>query len=376
MADNNNKKGTYGTYDFTGRITVVDDTFALNIVSKNNANYLYSRLNIKMEDDKGGSLYYNIMDGFDKVKGKTIKAKIKDSKDKMDVAFVDRGNDIILEKLDDNAFIRIGLRKVPKKNEETGKEYMEWEYKKFLTTYDAIAFLKEVLKTNMKVHITGNTSYNLFNEKVNKNFNLSSIYILPEDDKSEMGFKFRQDVLLVNDSLDKSEWETNGIIKVNSKIYHKKNKETYEVLPLSMIIRSTSDKKESFDRMINKFLTVEEDKVRRIKLDGKYNIGYIASEVTEGDLPPEAVELIEDGFYSKEEVLKMYANRERVDEMILIRPAIIKDKDSQKPKVDYDDDSYTLEDLQNLEVVVAQEEEIVVSDEQIEEDLEFLNDLD
>jgi hypothetical protein len=86
----------------------------------------------------------------------------------------------------------------------------------------------------------------------------------------------------------------------------------------------------------------------------------------------EALELIELGLYDKEEVLKMYANNKRVDEMTITRPVMYKDKDTNKPKVDYSDNEYTLDDLVNL----VQESQDVVINIEDDDDLSFLDELD
>jgi hypothetical protein len=364
-----NKPQTLGTFEARGIITVTPDTFQVDLKGKNNQNWNYSRINMKMEDGKGGTFYLTASDGFDLTKGRTIYVNIKDSEEQMQIQFADRHNETILSQVDERSFIRVALRKVP--NNE-GK--MVWEYHNFLTLYDAINFLKDRLQTGMKLYVRGRTRYSTYNDYLNKDFDIQVIYLLPEDENTELGFKFSQNVLLTSDSVDDSKFDEELFANVKAKLYLKKKKDVYEVLTLPLIIRATEENKDKVRKMIDKFFKVDEDKVRRIRLEGKYNIGYIAAQVTEDDLPEEAKELIELGLYDKEEVLKMYANKERVDEMTVTRPVMYKDKNTNKPKVDYSDDEYTLDDLVNL---VQEPEEVVVETEDlVDDDLSFLDELD
>jgi hypothetical protein len=362
------KPQTLGYFDVKGIITVTPDTFQVDLKGKNNPNWNYSRINMKMEDGQGGIFYLNASDGFDIVKGKTIYANIKDSKEQMQIAFGDRHNEEILKHIDDNSFVRVALRLV---ETEDGKR--SWEYIKFLTLYDAINFLKDRLQTGMKLRVTGRTRYSLYNNYLNKDFEIQAIYLLPEDDTSELGFKFNQNVLITSDSLDDSEWEETGVAKLNAKLYLKKKKDVYEVLTLPLIVRSTEENKKAVGTMIEKLFKVEGDTVRRIRLEGKYNTGYVASQVTLDDLPPETLELIELGLYTEEEILSKQANRSKVDEMLIIRPVVLRANENEKPRIDYSDTDYTLEDLENL--IVQPEPEIVIETTSDDDDLSFLNEL-
>ena len=94
--------------------------------------------------------------------------------------------------------------------------------------------------------------------------------------------------------------------------------------------------------------------------------------VKEEDLPQEAKELIEDGLYSKEEVLKMYVNRDRVDELLVIRPLIR--KVDGKPMVDFDDKEFELKDLEG-KVVEIQKEEVINNETEVDDLLNELENL-
>lgn len=373
------KNQTFGRFTAKGSITVTEDSFQLDLKGKNNPSWNYSRINMKMEDGKGGVFFLNAQDGFSTTNGRVIYANIKDSREQMQVQFADRFNEAVLEHLDDRAFVRVALDKV----EVEGKQV--WNYQKFLTVYDAITFLKPRLQTGMKLFVSGNVNYSEYNDNLNKDLQIQQILLLPEDESmDDAGFKFKQNVLLTPESLDDSKFEDELTATVNAKLYYtRKNKQTKQkeayTLDLPLVIRAAEDKKDKVRKMLDKYFVVEEDTVRRIQLDGKFNTGYISGQVTEEDLPEEAKELIEDEFYTLEEVLKMYAKRDRVDELLVTRPVLYKAQDAKIPTVDMDDETYKPEDL-----IFTQDEEepaeetIEIEEEEISEDddLSFLDDLD
>ncbi|AKO92020.1 hypothetical protein BEH_07840 [Priestia filamentosa] len=366
----NNKPQTFGTFEAKGTITVDPNTFQIDLKGKNNPQWNYSRLNMKMEDNEGNSFYLNAQDGFSLTDGRIIYANLKDGEanEQLQVAFGDRNNPEILKHVADRSFIKVALRKV--KNEE-GK--MVWDYVNFLTAYDVMNYLKDRLKTGMKLYVRGRVKHSIFNDKLQREYEIQRIFLLPAEEESDSGFKFTQSVLISSNSLDLEKWETEGIATVNTKLHYKK-KGVSEYLDLELKIRATEENKGTYQKIIDKYLTVEEDKIRQITVDGKYKIGYTQRQVTKEDLPAEALELIEDGFYTLEEVLKMNTNNgERVDEMQLTRPTLLKDRDTGKPKLIIDDEAFKPEDL--IMVDVEPEPEVVVSNDD-DEDLSFLDDLD
>jgi hypothetical protein len=366
---------TYGSFELIGKITVVpNDTFQTDLKGKNSPTYNYSRINMKMEDDKGGTFWLSSMGGFDTVNALPIQAKIKESttNEKMKVAFIDRKNEEILKHLDDSSFIKVALRKI----EVEGRKI--WDYQKFLSLYDVISFLKDRLESGMKLYVWGQTRYSLYNGDLNKNYDIKEIRLLPEDDELPLGFKFTQQVYVTPESVDMDKWESEGTSKVTGKVYVY-NKGKNEVINLPLVVRSTEENKPTLEKVINKYLKVNGDKVRLIRLEGRYNNGYAAGNVTEADLPDEAKELIEDEIYSLEEVLKLYANKgQRVDEMNIVRPFVVKPKNAnEKPHIDMKDD-FSIEDLKKAEVAVENKPtdiEVPWDTKDEDEDLSFLEDL-
>lgn len=370
MANEESKKRqTLGNFNITGYITVDDKTFELNKQSKNNANWIMNVFNPKVEDKEGKSMYMRFMDGYDKVKGKRIFAKTKD-KSNIEISFADRGKEVLLEQLDDFSFVKVGLGKEKVKDEETGKEYEKWNFKKFITAYDTIALLKEALEIGKtyKVRLMGGQKFNLFNGNMNRNYDLQTIYILPEDDTSECEFGFKHNILLDSNSVNLEKWNDESIANIKAKVYQKKSKNEYEVLEVPFIIRANEENKSKYEKVIKKHLTVEDPNViKRINIVGLYNCGYVSGKVEEADLPAEIQELIDDGVYTKEKILSMNAGKERVDELIIRKPHVKKDGNGIL-RVDKDDKEFEPKDLENL-IVETEDKEIEIPDEKLDDNL-------
>ena len=89
-----------------------------------------------------------------------------------------------------------------------------------------------------------------------------------------------------------------------------------------MVILVNEENKEKKMAIFKKFFdNIPEGKIRRIKLEGRFRSGMIQGNVTEDDLNKEALEMIESGLYTEEEILKTYVNREFIDELEIIRPS-------------------------------------------------------
>lgn len=366
--ENNQKKQTLGNFNITGYITIDDKTFEMNKAGKNNKNWIMNVFNPKVEDKEGKSMYMRFMDGFDKVKGKRIFARTKDNSN-IEISFADRDKEALLEQLDDFSFVKVGLGKEKVKDEETGKEYERWNFRKFITPYDAIALLKEVLEIGKtyKVRMIGNQKFNLFNGNMNRNYDLQTIYILPKDDTSECDFGFKHNILLDSESVNMDKWIDEGIANIKAKVYQKKKKDEYEVLEVPFVIRANENNKEKYENVIKKHLLVEEEGViRRINIAGIYNCGYISGKVEEEDLPEEIKEMIKDGIYTKEQILNMNSKKERVDELVIRKPVVRRIDGILK--VDKSNDEFKPEDLENL-VVETEDEEIEIPDEELDDDL-------
>ena len=366
------KPQTFGSFDIVGNITVDDKTFLMSERGKNNPNWVMNIFNPKIEGENGQSMFVRLQSGYDVENGKIIYARsIADSS--LEIAFGDRTNPELIKRANEKSFIKVGYKRETMKDEK-GKEYMGWKYEKFLDVYDAIAFLQKImpLATKQKIHIKGTLKFSEYNGNVSKNFELQSIWILTNNEEKgkelPCDFKFFQNVLIDSNSLDESKIDE-GKAKLHTKLYIKEKKE-YKVLPLDMVILVNEENKEKKMAIFKKFFdNIPEGKIRRIKLEGRFRSGMIQGNVTEDDLNKEALEMIESGLYTEEEILKTYVNREFIDELEIVRP--MKKLVDEKILWDMDDDTYTPTDLEGKEVDII--EEVEVEEEEVDD---LLNELD
>lgn len=359
------KKQTNGFFDFVGMVKGFGtESFKKDLAGTNNTNWKYSRLSLMLTDGKGKNIYVNMQDGYDTVKGKTIYAQTKDDRN-MQISFGDRFNEGIRDVLKDTSFLKVatGKVKVEAKDRNTGEVIMEngnpkmievWDYKRFLTLYDLESFLAERLSDGLKLRITGQIRYREYNGETQRELNVQRVYFLPEDDDSECEFKFKQTLVLDADSVDDSRLELENIAVLKAKVYQKKNKEEMMVLPLDITIRTNPEKLASTKKAIELLYTVSGETLRKITLEGVVNSGYIQTDATVDSIPDEMMELIEAGILTKEDVLKSYTKKEKVDEMLLVKPAI---RDGQ---IEKDDTYYVKADFENLKIQKAEGEAPVV----------------
>lgn len=371
-------KTTGGYFDVVGDITIDAKTITLSQPGKNNPNWIQNVFNPKIEANDGKSMFMRFSSGYDKVKGKTIFTRnTQDAQ--MEIQFADRTNPNIISLVNEKSFIRLGVNKQKVKDDATGKEYMAWNYKQFLDTFDLIQFLQEALpiNTKVKVQIRGVVKFSTYNGEVQRNYEIQSMFLLTGNEEvgKEMQPKleFNQSVLLVKDCVDTSKLEEEGIATVSTLVMVKEKKE-FKTIPVKFLMKATNDKQKAmYSKLVELYFNIPEDKVRKMNLECIFEVGYVAGNVSEDELPQEAKDLIELGVYTIEEVVKMYANKERVDNLLIKRPhmKIV----NEKPVVDMSDEEYTLADLEGKSADVMQEEVVQADSKEMNNLLDDLNNL-
>lgn len=368
-----NKKQTLGRFDIVGEIAVDSKVFAIGSKGKNNQAWISNVFNPRVDGVNGASMFVRMQDGYDEVKGKTLYLKTVND-ESMEIKFGDRFNPILVEKVNERSFVKVFTKRVEKINEESGNKFMAWEEpRKFLTVFDAINFLQTVmpLASKHKVRMTGDVRYSTYNGKLQRNFELKNFYILTNNEEEgkeiPLGFNFTQNIIVMKDAVKKDMFESEGVATIDTKLYVRKAKDQYEILDLPLIVRATEDNKDTYRKMLEKYFTVDGDTVRRVNVEGIFQVGYVSGNIDENDLPQNALELIEDGFYSKEEVLKMFLKKERVDETLLRRP-IVKMSEGIPTGIDKSDEDYTMEDIQAAMKEVSTEETIKIGESSISTD--------
>lgn len=191
------KKDWIASFNLVGEAKLNDYTYKIDEKSEKSS-WIYNSLNLGVYcGEKYGTVYASMMGGYNEEKAGVIFAHGKkedgsdDFENQIQVAWEDRFDEDILESLGDMCFITVGL-------EQTNKNKVF--YKKFLSEYDAIAYIQEHLEEGMVLNVRGNIRYSLYQEKVQMQKNINNIVLSKVDDAAKYKATFVQTVLLNKDS--------------------------------------------------------------------------------------------------------------------------------------------------------------------------------
>lgn len=344
------KKNWSNTFTLTGEAKINDYTFKIDEKSEK-SNWVYNSLNLGVFcGDKNGTIYSELMGGYgiDRDNLIYVHGKTEDGKDDFDNRFEidwdDRNDEEILKTIGDMCFLTVALELDTK-----GKPF----YKKFLSAYDAIAYIKEVLTDGMIITVTGTLKYSSYNDNTQCKKEISRITLSKADDVSKYRAVFTQTMLLNKDSKGKIDKET-GILPINAKVldYVKewKGKEVKTFVPYNKTFEYEVDmtNPERTKKAVDKLFTVSKG-VTEITFEGEFIEGGAVVTATEDDLPDDVKELIDLGVYTLDEALaKCTVNSGRERRMVIRKPLIkiVELEGGEKvPKIMKTEKKYEDEDL-------------------------------
>ena len=156
------KSDWVSNFTLIGQARVNDFTYKINEKSSK-SDWTYNALNLGVDcGEKYGTVYAELSGGYSAGKENVIYAHGKnedgtdDYKTQIIVSWDDRFKEEILEELGDNCFITVGLEKTMQ-----DKTF----YKKFLSAYDAVEYVKKYLEDGMVINVKGNLKYSTYNDK-------------------------------------------------------------------------------------------------------------------------------------------------------------------------------------------------------------------
>ena len=359
-------------FNFIGRAKITDFTYKLDEISEKSG-YQYSRLNLGVDTGNGNVVYAELMGGFFP-NGRDNKGNNRDNliyvnskedfKQTFTIDFEDRFNEEILKTVNENNFIKVGLEKY----EEDGKE--KTLIKKFLSAYDAIDYISEHLGDGMVVNVKGNIRYSMYNDETQMRREITSIFLSKAtEEKFKAGFT--QTILIDKDSVSKLDKETNEYLihaKVVDYLKEYNGKEVKRNIPFAMnySFKLDVENPDRTKKVLTKFFKVKKG-VTELIMEGEFVEGVQMGEVTEDDIPDDLKELIELGFYTKEEILgKMVIKGDRVSKAYLTKPYI--QKTDEGVKFFINEEKYQEEELL-LDFMYEDEDEKDTSVDDAEEDV-------
>lgn len=343
------KNDWVSSFNLIGKPVVNDYTFKIDEKSEK-SNWIYNAMNLGIDcGEAHGTVYAEMMGGYSEENENRIYAhgKKDDGSDDFEKQIIvdwdDRFNDDVLEEIGDLSFITVGLEKT-----SADKTF----YKKFLSAYDAIAYINEHLSDNMVVNVRGNLKYSSYNDNVQVRKNITSIALSKADDSSKYKATFTQSLLLDKDSASlKNIDKDKGVLLVDARVLD------YVKEVNGIEVKGQYPYKKQFEFALNlenekqcktiyeKLFKVKKD-VTQVTFDGEFVEGGAVVTATWDDIPDDIKDLVDMGVYTKEDALaKCTANGSRERRMVLKKPSIKLVGEDKTPVVQKFENRYEEDDL-------------------------------
>lgn len=351
MANNNGIKRADWVSNFTlvGAAKVNDYTYKIDAKSERSS-WIYNSLNLGVDcGEKSGNVYAELMGGYSDEKENVIYCHGKDADGRDDfsqqitVDWDDRFNDDVLDEIGDMCFLTVGLEKTA-----AGKTY----YKKFLSAYDAIAYVKEHLEDGMVVNVKGRLQYSIYNDTVQVRKTIQSIVLSSADDQSKYAARFTQSILIDKDSASlKNIDKDKGVMYVDARVLdYVKEMNGAEIkgqypFPKTFEFPMDFTKPDLCKKVMDKLFKVKKG-VTQITFEGIFVEGGATVTATMDDVPDDIKDLIALGLYTEEEALaKCSASGSRERRMVLLKPHIKLVGEEKTPILQKFDERYTEDEL-------------------------------
>ena len=343
------KDNWVSNFTLIGAARVNDYTYKTD-ESSSNSNWIYNSLNLGVDcGEKHGTVYAEMMGGYSSTQNNVIYAhgKKDDGSDDFGAQIVvdwdDRFNDDILETIGDLSFITVGLEKTDK-----GQTY----YKKFLSAYDAIAYVKAHLVDGMVVNVRGNLKYSMYQDNVQVRKNITSIVLSKVDDTSKYSARFTQTVLIDKDSASLKNIDKNkGVMYIDAKVLdYIKDYNGIEVrgqFPFNKQFEFEMDfsNETQCKKIMEKVFKVKKN-ITQITFEGDLIEGGATVTATWDDVPDDIKDLVECGVYTEEEALaRCSTNGNREHRMVFRKPMVRLVGENKTPVLQKFEEKYTEEDL-------------------------------
>lgn len=334
-----------------GKPVINEYTFKIDEKSEK-SNWIYNALNLGIDcSEKYGTVYAECMGGYSEENENKIYAhgKKDDGSDDFEkqiiVDWEDRFNDEVLEEIGSLSFITVGLEK-----KSEGKTF----YKNFLSTYDAIAYIKEHLTEDMVVNVKGNLKYSTYNDNVQVRKNITSIVLSKVDDAANYKATFTQTILIDKDS---TSLKADNIDKDKSVMYVNARVLDYVKEVNGVEVKGQYPYNKQFEfamnfsnesackKIMDKLFKVKKG-ITQITFEGEFIEGGAVVTATWDDIPDDIKDLVEMGVYTKDEALaKCTANGSRERRMVLIKPQIKLVGEDKTPVIQKFEERYDEDDL-------------------------------
>ena len=337
------------SFNLIGEARVNDYTYKIDAKSEKSS-WIYNSLNLGVDcGEKHGTVYVELMGGYSDERENVIYAHGKDDDGNEDwskqiiVDWEDRFDESVLEEIGDGSFLTVGLEKTT-----AGKTY----YKKFLSAYDAIAYIQEHLTDGTVVNIRGRLQYSIYNDVTQVRKTIQSIVLSSVDEPSKYRANFTQSILLDKESASLKNIDNDkGVMYVDARVLdYVKELNGIEIkgqYPFAKQFEFEVDitKPELCKKVVDKVFKVKKG-ITQITFDGDFIEGGATVTATMDDVPDDIKDLIAIGVYTEEEALeKCSASGSRERRMVLRKPHIKLVGEDKIPTLQKFEQKYTEDDL-------------------------------
>lgn len=343
------KDNWVSNFTLIGVPKINDYTFKLDERSEK-SNWIYNSMNLGVDcGEKYGCVYAEMMGGYSAEQANVIYAHGKkedgtdDFSSQITVDWDDRFDEDVLETIGDPSFITVGLEKTDK-----DKTF----YKKFLSAYDAIAYIKAHLEEGMVINVRGNLKYSMYQDRVQVRKNITSIVLSKVDDASKYAARFTQSVLLDKDSASlKNIDKAKGVMYVNTRVLdYMKEYNGVEVKGQYPFVKQFEfemdfSNEAQCKKIMEKVFKVKKG-VTQMTFEGDLIEGGAVVTATLDDIPQDIKDLIDCGVYTEEEALaRCSSNSNREQRMVLRKPMVRLVGEDKTPVLQRFEEKYTEDDL-------------------------------
>lgn len=346
-----NKSDWIARFNLVGRPVIGDYTYKIDERSEK-SQWIYNSMNLAVDcGENFGTIYCECLGGYSENGGNKVYVHGKNSdgtdnfKEKIEVAWEDRFNDDILDEVGELSFFKVGLEKTSE-----NKTY----YKKFLSSYDAIAYIHDHLSNDMVVNISGDIKYSTYNDNTQVRKNITSIVLSKVENPADFKATFTQSILIDKDSASfKNVDKDKGVMYIDARVldYVKEinGTEVKGQYPFHKQFEFAMDfsNETACKKIMDKLFKVKKG-ITQITMEGEFIEGGAVVTATLDDLPEDIKDLIDMGVYSEEEALaKCTTNGNRERRMVLKKPLIkmVGNEDNKVPVVCSYPERYEEEDL-------------------------------
>lgn len=337
------------SFSLIGEAKVNDYTYKIDEKSEKSS-WIYNSLNLGVDcGEKHGTVYCELMGGYSDERENVIYAHGKDDDGNEDwskqiiVDWEDRFDESVLEEIGDGSFLTVGLEKTT-----AGKTY----YKKFLSAYDAIAYIQEHLTDGTVVNIRGRLQYSIYNDVTQVRKTIQSIVLSSVDEPSKYRANFTQSILLDKESASLKKIDKDkGVMYVDARVLdYVKELNGVEIkgqYPFAKQFEFEVDltNPELCKKVVDKVFKVKKG-ITQITFDGDFIEGGATITATMDDVPDDIKDLIAIGVYTEEEALeKCSASGSRERRMVLRKPHIKLVGEDKIPTLQKFEQKYTEDDL-------------------------------